>query len=237
MSDPSYTSTNRAAPRSTSSERSTPSVDATELGIADRAPRTSGAKRDGGVLDRVKQSATTQLAQQKDRGVAALGSVTQAVRSSTQRLRDEKHETIAHYIDQAADQVDTWTRRLEEKDIDELAADVQRLARRQPAVVIGSAFALGLVAARFLKSSRRAADLAAGGGPYRSRYPGGAPITSASDRGVGKTGGEAEVAFAAPEESNPDVAAGRSLSGTRADSHTASRSTRGRKSSARTERS
>src|SRR6185436_197824 len=198
MSDPSYTSTNRAAPRSTSSERSTPSVDATELGIADRAPRTSGAKRDGGVLDRVKQSATTQLTQQKDRGVAALGSVTQAVRSSTQRLRDEKHETIAHYIDQAADQVDTWTRRLKEKDIDELAA---------------------------------------GGGTYRSRYPGGAPITSASDRGVGKTGGEAEVAFAAPEESNPDVAAGRSLSGTRADSHTASRSTRGRKSSARTERS
>ena len=236
MSDPSYTSTGRAATRSTSSERSTASVDTTELSVADRARRTSGGQRDGGVLDRVKQSATTQLAQQKDRGVDALGSVTQAVRSSTQRLREEKHETIAHYLDQAADQVDTWTRRLKEKDIDELASDVQRLARRQPAVVIGSAFALGLVAARFLKSSRRATDLAAGGGTYRSRYPGGAPMNIASDRGVGKTGVEAEVAFAAHEAANSDVAAGRSLSGT-ADSHTGSRASRGRKSNARTERS
>ena len=39
-------------------------------------------------------------------------------------------------------------------DVDELVGDVQRLARRQPAVFVGSAFAVGLISARFLKSSR-----------------------------------------------------------------------------------
>jgi hypothetical protein len=42
---------------------------------------------------------------------------------------------------------------LRKKDVQQLMQDAQRLARRQPALFIGSAFALGLVAARFLKSS------------------------------------------------------------------------------------
>jgi hypothetical protein len=36
-----------------------------------------------------------------------------------------------------------------------LRQDVERLARRQPALVLGSAFVAGLIGARFLKSSER----------------------------------------------------------------------------------
>jgi uncharacterized protein (DUF2384 family) len=237
MSDPSSPSTNRAETRSTSSERSTASFSTAELSTADRIQRTSVGQNSGGVLDRVKQSATTQLAQQKERGVDALGSVSQAVRSTTQRLRDEKHETIARYVDQAVDRIDTWTKQLKEKDVNELVTDVQRLARRQPALVIGSAFAVGLVAARFLKSSQQGTELAAGGGTYRSRYPGNVPMSTASDRSVAKTSGEAEVAFAAHEAAIPDVAAGGSFPGTSADARAGSRSSRGRKSNSSTETS
>jgi len=112
----------------------------------------------GGIADRVRDSAVAQLSSQKDRATDGIGSVVAAVRQSTGQLRDQQHETIAKYVEQAADQIDRFTQRLREKDVRELVNDAQRLARRQPAVFIGSAFALGLVAARFLKSSSRNDD-------------------------------------------------------------------------------
>ena len=36
-----------------------------------------------------------------------------------------------------------------------MRADLENLARRQPAIVLGGALVLGLIGARFLKSSRR----------------------------------------------------------------------------------
>lgn len=105
------------------------------------------------ITHRVKESATAQLNKQKDRGADALGSVAQAVRSSTQRLGDERHELLASYVDKAAEHIERWARQMRDKDVEELLADMQRLARRQPALFIGSAFALGLVGTRFFKSS------------------------------------------------------------------------------------
>jgi hypothetical protein len=79
--------------------------------------------------------------------------VTQAFRQTTQTLRDQQHDAIARYVEQAAVQVDRFTQSLRDKDVGQLLTDAQRLARRQPGVFVGSAFALGLLAARFLKSS------------------------------------------------------------------------------------
>ena len=129
-------------------------------------------ERSAGIVDRVKESAAAQLTTQKNRGTDALGQVANAVRSSTQKLREERQETIAGYVDKAADHIDNWSRRLREKDIDELMSDVQRLARRQPAVFIGSAFALGLVGARFFKSSRQQNEYGYGDESRRTRYGG-----------------------------------------------------------------
>jgi hypothetical protein len=141
----------------------------------------SSAER-GGIVDRVKESATAQLTNQKNRGIDVLGSVTQAVRSSTQKLRDQRHDTIASYVDKAASQIESWTQRLKEKDIDELMNDVQQLARRRPAVFIGSAFALGLVAARFLKSSRQQNEYDYRSDSRRARYGGGSRMSTAANR-------------------------------------------------------
>ena len=142
---------------------------------------SSGQQGDGGIINRVKDSATAQLKTQKDRGVDALGSVTQAVRSSTQRLRDEQHDTIANYVEKAADGLDRWSQQLKNKNVDEQLGDIQRLARRQPAVFIGSAFAIGLLGARFLKSSREP-DLESGRYRSRGQYGGAAPLSTAHDR-------------------------------------------------------
>lgn len=51
----------------------------------------------------------------------------------------------------------------------DLAREAQDLARRRPVLFIGSAFALGLLGARFLKSSAengRASRLTSEGAPY-----------------------------------------------------------------------
>ena len=106
-----------------------------------------------GIIDQVRERAAAQLASQKEKASDSLGSVIQAVRQTTGQLRSDKHDTMAGYIDQAADQIDRWSQRLREKDVNEIVRDVQQLARRQPAAFIGSAFALGLVGARFIKSS------------------------------------------------------------------------------------
>ena len=153
---------------------------------------SSSSSDDGnGIISRVKNSAVQQLTSQKDRAADGVGTVTQALRHSTAQLRDDQHETIAQYLEQAADQIDRWTTTIREKDVTEVLDDVQSLARRQPAVFIGSAFALGLLGARFLKSSRDAtrhrsysatrSTSAAWDQSSRSRYGGSAAISEAAD--------------------------------------------------------
>jgi hypothetical protein len=229
MADPSISSNPRAETRSTSS-----GVPAESRGVsasmAERGER-SAIEPPGGVIDRVKQSATAQLTNQKERGIDALGSVVQAVRSSTQRLRDEKHDTIAGYVDQAVDRVDAWSRRLKERDVDQLVVDVQRLARRQPAVFIGSAFAIGLVGARFLKSSRTGSDVY-GSDSRRGANSGGTQTSAATRRGGLELGDDVEVAIAADAVVNPDVTFSRGA----LDDNIEPRSGGGRKSTSRTEK-
>ncbi len=106
-----------------------------------------------GIMSRVRERATAQLSTQKDRATDGLGSVAQAVRQSTQHLRDHKQDAIAQYVEKAADQIDRFSTQLKNRDVNELVNDVQRFARSQPALFVGSAFALGVIGARFLKSS------------------------------------------------------------------------------------
>src|SRR5215213_8025854 len=92
-----------------------------------------------GLMDRVRESATSQLGAQKDRATDGIGSVAQAVRQSTQHLRDNQHDTIAQYVEQAANQLEQFSTRLKQKDVSELLRDAQDLAKKRPAVFIGSA--------------------------------------------------------------------------------------------------
>jgi hypothetical protein len=112
-----------------------------------------GGNQQRGILDRVREQATAQLTTQKDRATDGIGNVAQAVRQSTQQLRDQQHETIAQYVEKAADQLERFSANLRNRNVTDIVDEVQRFARRQPAVFIGSAFALGVLSARFLKSS------------------------------------------------------------------------------------
>ena len=115
---------------------------------------TAGADtRAAGVIDRVRDAASAQVSTQKDRATDTLGTLASAVRQSTQTLRDQQQDTIAQFVERAADQIERFSATLRNRDLSQLMGDAQQFARRQPAVFIGAAFAAGVLAARFLKSS------------------------------------------------------------------------------------
>lgn len=114
---------------------------------------TGGSEASRGVMDRVRESATAQIATQKNRATDSLGSFAQAVRKTSQPLRENQQTAIAEYVDKAADQIERFSTRLRERDVKDIVGDVQQFARRQPAVFIGTALAIGVLTARFLKSS------------------------------------------------------------------------------------
>lgn len=77
-----------------------------------------------------------------------------ALRRAGDNLRDEGTSSIgAMLLSRAADQLESIGSSLNGKDLDTILSDVDRLARRNPAVFAGGALLLGFAASRFFKSS------------------------------------------------------------------------------------
>ena len=113
----------------------------------------SGETGTAALMDRVRDGATSQLTTQKGRLTDSLTSLAQAVRQSTESLRSNQQPAVAQYVERAASQLEHLSNRLRDRDVKHLVQDVQQFARRQPAIFVGAAFAAGLMAARFMKSS------------------------------------------------------------------------------------
>lgn len=88
----------------------------------------------------------------KQRAAGALHGVADSLLHGT---GDHPAEGATRYIQQAGEQMRRAADWLENTNVEELTERTEEFARRQPALFIGGAFALGLVAARFLKSSSR----------------------------------------------------------------------------------
>jgi len=110
----------------------------------------------GGVVDRVAQTTQQQVGSQVNsqlsRGADMLDQVSQAIRQSGDQMRDQQPQ-IATLADTAAQQVDKASQFFRQTDFQGLVREAEDFARRQPAMFLGGAFALGLVASRFLKAS------------------------------------------------------------------------------------
>jgi len=118
------------------------------------------------VKEQVATQATDKLSGQKDAASGSLNTVAHAFRQTGEQLRDNDQAGIADYVERAAGQVEHFAGYLNKRDIRGLAQDTEQFARREPALFLGGAFALGIFAARFLKSSGQAAQ---GGGQGNRR--------------------------------------------------------------------
>ncbi len=107
----------------------------------------------GQLTEQAKHQATSQLDSQKQRASQGLDGVAQALRQTGQHLREQDRTAVAQYTDKAAEQIEHFSGTLRERSAGELIGDAERFARREPMLFVGGAFLLGLLGARFLKSS------------------------------------------------------------------------------------
>ena len=67
---------------------------------------------DTGIVDRVRERAGAELATQKDMATDGIGTIARAVRRHDGELPEQQHDTIADYVDRAADQLERLSRGL-----------------------------------------------------------------------------------------------------------------------------
>lgn len=105
-----------------------------------------------GVFGAFQQRVSSRVDQQKNRAADGLGGIADVIRSAGNELRAE-NEALASYVDMASDQMRRFADQIRERGVADMLDDVDRFARRNPAVFIGGAFLVGLGVARFLKAS------------------------------------------------------------------------------------
>jgi hypothetical protein len=116
--------------------------------IADQAQETAGQ-----VAEQAKQQAVAQISTQKEHAAGSLDAVAQALRQSGDQLRSKQQEPLANLAGTAAQRIEDFSGYVRNTDVNDMIRDVEAFARRQPAAFLGGAFTLGVLAARFLKSS------------------------------------------------------------------------------------
>jgi hypothetical protein len=123
--------------------------------IGERARATfDHAKEDARALaDRAREAAISALDRQKAEAASQLDGLAQAFRDAAESLEKQHYGPIARYAGFAAENLGGIAEALNEQDLASLLNSAHRLARRQPALFVGGAVALGFGLTRFLKSS------------------------------------------------------------------------------------
>lgn len=109
-------------------------------------------------MGQAKEKAGSVLGEQKANLASGITSVADSIRQVGENLSgsNENNQVTAlagKYGETLAGQIEKFSSYIDEKDFRELMRDVEQFARRNPLVFVGSAFTLGVMAARFLKSS------------------------------------------------------------------------------------
>lgn len=109
-------------------------------------------------VGQAKEKAAGLLDEQKSKATTGLNNVADSIRKVGENLRDSDEQnsiaqTAARYGDSLAQQIENLSGYLEDAKLKDLTRDIEGFARRQPALFVGGAFLVGVLAARFLKTS------------------------------------------------------------------------------------
>lgn len=109
-------------------------------------------------VGQAKEKAVGLLDEQKNKATTGLNNVADSIRKVGENLRDSDEqnviaETTARYGDSLAKQIESLSGYLEDAKLIDLKRDIEGFARRQPALFVSGAFLVGILAARFLKTS------------------------------------------------------------------------------------
>ncbi len=109
-------------------------------------------------VGQVKEKASGLLDEQKATLTTGLSNVANSIRQVGENLRDSDDKnkialTTAQYGESLADKIEGLSGYIEQATLKDITRDAKSFARRQPALFVGGAFLVGVMAARFLKSS------------------------------------------------------------------------------------
>lgn len=144
-------------------------VESTTTGGAD--VRRQAESTASTIVEQAQQTAETQISVKKDEAASALHSVAEAIRDGGQRMRQDQPQ-IASFAEQAARKVDEASSYIEQHDVRDFVGQVESFARREPVLFLGGAFAIGFMAARFLKASSPTSHDGRGGSANSGDYYG-----------------------------------------------------------------
>ncbi len=107
----------------------------------------------GPLADQVKDQASAVAQQQMTSAAEGLESAAGAVNVVGDRMRENHLGELSQYTDLAAEQIEKLATWLRTTTPDEIAHDIEDFAKKQPAVFVAGALALGLIGVRFLRST------------------------------------------------------------------------------------
>lgn len=153
-----------------------------EAGVREKADRAKAMAKDEvrdlkvqgrEVADQVKQAAEGAIDRRSTKLADGLDSVEQAMRVAADDLEREGQDWLADYTRRAAGQVERVTRYLHDEDAPAMLTDLEDMARKNPGTFLGTSFAAGLAAGRFLRSSGPEAGPGQQNGQEEETYRGG----------------------------------------------------------------
>jgi hypothetical protein len=116
-----------------------------------------GASQAAPVMDQAAEQVSSRLDMGKEYLAETVTGVATALRKSGQQLREEgTPPMLAQYAERGADQIERFGTYLSQRNANDIVTDVEAFARRQPMVFASGAFALGMLAVRFLRSGSQA---------------------------------------------------------------------------------
>ena len=121
----------------------------------------------GNVAGNAREQVNHEFDARKDKAVETMGTVANAIRDTSDKLKGVG--PLGDVAGRAADGIESVANFFEGKQITDVVRDVERFARREPAIFLGAAFALGLIGGRFLKSSAHRSSSASGGSSAYAR--------------------------------------------------------------------
>ena len=122
------------------------------------------------LVDQATQVASTQAKTQKERAASTLDAVAKSLYETGSGMREQQPQ-LASLADQAASRVVDASAYLREHEVRDLVREAENFARREPVLFLGAAFALGFVAARFIKASAPQSNQGNGSGAeWRGDY-------------------------------------------------------------------
>lgn len=109
------------------------------------------------ILDGATDKAKSVIAEQKSAGSDYLETVAKAIHRAAAEFEQDLPQA-AQYIRRAGSELSGVATAVRDRDLRELVAEVENVARRQPALFFGGAVIVGFAVLRFLKSAPPKAD-------------------------------------------------------------------------------